>query len=63
MSRKKTVAFCALGDNLRFQRDLAPYCVKAFHPFPDHHRYSPRDIETLKKSRAEGPRILESDEP
>lgn len=47
------IAFCALGDNLRFQRDLAPYCVKAFHPFPDHHRYSPRDIETLKKSRAD----------
>lgn len=45
------VAFSALGDNKRFFQDLKQYNIRAFHPYPDHHYFSPSDIGTLKKSR------------
>jgi tetraacyldisaccharide 4'-kinase len=44
------VIFSALGDNRRFARDMASYCVKEVHAFADHHFFTPEDIDKIKAS-------------
>ena len=55
---KKIVAFSGIGDPVSFKRTLhsLKWEVVRFLPYPDHHRYSGGDVETIKKAlkQAEG---------
>lgn len=46
----RVIGFCALGQPARFRQSLSDLGldVIAFTTFPDHHNYTPQDIETLK---------------
>jgi len=45
------IAFSALGDNQRFYQDLKKhYYIEDFFSFPDHHFFTPSDIDTIKKA-------------
>jgi tetraacyldisaccharide 4'-kinase len=47
------VAFAALGDNERFERDMGRFRLQAFRGFPDHHAFSAADMRALEKLRRE----------
>jgi tetraacyldisaccharide 4'-kinase len=46
---RRVLAFCGLGNPAGFRHTLETcgYDVVAFHEFPDHHAYSPADLEVL----------------
>ncbi len=45
------VVFSALGDNRRFQNDMAFLNIKKFVAFRDHHRFQPRDVRRMERLR------------
>jgi tetraacyldisaccharide 4'-kinase len=49
LSGKKIAAFCGLGNPAGFRHTLETcgYTIAGFRDFPDHHRYSREDIESL----------------
>lgn len=47
IAHAKIIAFSALGDNSRFKNDLDGFHVQAFREFPDHHAFTPSDIQDL----------------
>jgi tetraacyldisaccharide 4'-kinase len=49
----RIIAFSALGDNERFQRDMGHYNLAAFRGFPDHHAFTIADMQALEDLRKE----------
>jgi tetraacyldisaccharide 4'-kinase len=49
----KIIAFSALGDNARFERDMGQYHLAAFRGFSDHHAFTVADMRSLEKLRRE----------
>ena len=49
LQRQPIAAFCGLGNPAGFRHTLqvCGYRVVAFREFPDHHRYTPADVESL----------------
>jgi tetraacyldisaccharide 4'-kinase len=47
----RIVAFSALGDNERFQRDMGRFQLAAFRGFPDHHAFRTSDLRALEALR------------
>lgn len=52
LAGRRVVAFCGIGNPDAFRRSLIGLgCdVAAFHPFPDHHTFTPRDIAALERA-------------
>jgi tetraacyldisaccharide 4'-kinase len=48
---KPILAFSALGDNQRFKESLADYNVIKFIAFPDHHKYTIKNLQALELRR------------
>jgi tetraacyldisaccharide 4'-kinase len=48
---RRVVAFCGIGNPAGFRHTLAATgCeIAAWHPFPDHHAYTPADVHLLSK--------------
>ena len=40
-------AFCGIGNPESFRRTLSEYDVREFRAFPDHHHYTPADLEQI----------------
>lgn len=49
LHKKTAVVFCGIGqpDSFLHSAKALGIRVASFHPFPDHHRYSPRELKTL----------------
>ena len=47
----RAVAFCAIGRPAAFRHDLEAQGVElvSFHPFRDHHRFTPRELQELSR--------------
>jgi tetraacyldisaccharide 4'-kinase len=47
------IAFSALGDNGRFEKDMRRFRLAAFRAFADHHAFTPADLVSLEALRKE----------
>lgn len=51
VGQDRIIAFSALGDNERFEKDMSRYRLTAFRGFPDHHAFKAADLRALEALR------------